>query len=137
MLRAAALDQLQVGGKRLPRLLGRVRVLGGVVADLESHLVQAGDLVPGHVAGLVRRKVETLGDEECPAKAELLQPRRDVGCMGLGAVVKGEDDEFVGDGSLLTSGGLNDRGNRKEQYDSGRPPSHDRHGSPPPGTKIV
>ena len=41
-------------------------------------------------------KVETLGAEECRAKAELLLQRGASRLLGHGAVVKGRDGEFVG-----------------------------------------
>ena len=50
-------------------------MIARVITDLETIVVELGDLLPCHVIAFVRGEVEALGDEERRSEAVLLQER--------------------------------------------------------------
>src|SRR5258708_37269762 len=79
-----------------------IRVRPGVVADLESHLVDFRDLRPGHEVFAVVHPA--MSDEEGRLKSEVLQQRGHEGAMRFDGIVKGEDDCFRRDAGAWDGG---------------------------------
>ena len=83
-----------------------VRMRPGMVADLEAHLMNLGDVLPGHkVLSVVHPAV---GDVEGGVETQFLEQRRDERSMGFDRVVKGEDDALRAVRSARVCGGGGD-----------------------------
>jgi hypothetical protein len=97
VLPAPLLDGSHLGRQVVHRLGIDTHVVAGVVADLEPVFVQSGDLVRGHVHGLVGCKVPAFGDEKRRPDSVRLEGRPGHGEVRLAGVVERQHDELVGD----------------------------------------
>ena len=75
----------------------------GMVADLEAHLMNLGDVLPGHE--VLRVVHPAVCDVESGVETEVLEKRRDERSMGFDRVVKGKDDALRAIPSARVCGG--------------------------------
>ncbi len=64
-----------------------------MIADLEAHLVNLGDVLPGHEVLFVVHPA--VGDEKSSLEPQVLEQRRDECSMGLHCVVEAQHDPLL------------------------------------------
>ena len=105
-------------------------VMNRMIADLESHLLDGSDLVPGQIPVFAGLEPHPFGDVERGVESVLLEQRGHEIRMTQASVVKGEHDGLVRHGLLDDAVGiLRERRRRDDQrhadQEAGQP-RHDR-----------
>ena len=98
VFRAAVIDMRQGAFKPFRREGGDIAMVLRVIADLKAHGVQLLNLLPRRVIRFAFEEAQAFGHEKGSAKAKIFHNLRDQVAIRFIGVVKGEHNEFVGNG---------------------------------------